>query len=601
MAQIVPVQPAMQAEPQIQLNQGTSQPAEAFSPHLDSAISKQNNTNSNSQASNNSSDSPETSESNLQSHDHTTKNNSNHIVSEDNSANPSVTNLITDGARAGGGSAPESLQVNQSSVQAADTLADEAKGLIPSMVGINLSEPIQVSENLITAARQMIPAGPAVTLPRAAATSNENQMFKIEGNVSEGSAAGNTNNLSTTGAQNPGTAFSKVVSVEQSLENILRAGATGKSIPSQTPLNAKTTSTEPSVFAKGSTPDPLVGQNIYSKQPEDILSRLERVIRTGNETGTVTIKTQSAAPPANSPAPLNIAQIDQATSSLRGEQLATASAVKPTVVGIQTSSGNSGSIETYLSVDGDEVPFSVAPKASQDLPSLRQDSQQQYFGAKLNGESINGANKNSEQQQTGDFSGKGQSTNESHQSSINGSGEKAGVFSMPTTASTETILPQLTDTAKPVILPSGSVVQEHEILQQLIERFQISRRQLNTRINIKLHPAELGEMKIDLTVKEGSIRANVVAQTQVVQEILEKNLAKLKTILEDQGFSIDEITFATESDSVGEFNLFDEHFANNNSFSESNKKNKVSFEPFMNQDITEESEVIETTGVNVKV
>jgi len=120
-------------------------------------------------------------------------------------------------------------------------------------------------------------------------------------------------------------------------------------------------------------------------------------------------------------------------------------------------------------------------------------------------------------------------------------------------------------TAAPmIILPSGTVVHEDEIIRQMTEKFQVSGKHTDSRINIKLHPAELGSLKIDLSVKEGSIRANVVAQSHHTMQILEKNIQKLRAVLENQGFTVDQIAVSAESDSVAGFDLFDRQFFNKN-------------------------------------
>jgi len=121
-------------------------------------------------------------------------------------------------------------------------------------------------------------------------------------------------------------------------------------------------------------------------------------------------------------------------------------------------------------------------------------------------------------------------------------------------------------------------------------------------MHIKLHPAELGELKIDLTVKEGSIRANVVAQSQHVQEIIEKNLAKLKAVLEEQGFSVDEILVTSQSDSVGDFNLFDKNLSGGDDHTPQQMKREPGYSE---SEFTLEELIVDTptstTGVNVKI
>jgi flagellar hook-length control protein FliK len=113
------------------------------------------------------------------------------------------------------------------------------------------------------------------------------------------------------------------------------------------------------------------------------------------------------------------------------------------------------------------------------------------------------------------------------------------------------------ESLQPVLLPSGNVVYQEEVIRHIAERFHVMRRDSDTRVNLQLHPAELGKLRIDLSVKNGTVRANVVASTQIAQEIIEKNMPRLRSILEQQGFSIDEILVSNSSPAVDDFNLFD--------------------------------------------
>ncbi len=153
---------------------------------------------------------------------------------------------------------------------------------------------------------------------------------------------------------------------------------------------------------------------------------------------------------------------------------------------------------------------------------------------------------------------------------------------------------------RPVTLPSGTVVHQEEVIRQIAEHFQISRRDFDTKVSIQLHPAELGEMKISLSVKEGAVRANVVASSQYAQEILEKNMVKLRAILENQGFTIDEISVTAKSDTAGDFNLFDRQLFSQNDYQPPAVKNTRSASPLFTLEETAATNQTAVTGVNVK-
>jgi len=150
-----------------------------------------------------------------------------------------------------------------------------------------------------------------------------------------------------------------------------------------------------------------------------------------------------------------------------------------------------------------------------------------------------------------------------------------------------------------VLLPSGSVVYQEEVIRHIAERFHVMRRDNDTRINLQLHPAELGALRIDLSVKNGMVRANVVASTQIAQDIIEKNMPRLRSILEQQGFSIDEILVSNSSPAVDDFNQFDrQHYDGSHHPSSPNGDTSSAVFTLDGLNPVEEGS---TGGVNVKI
>lgn len=248
---------------------------------------------------------------------------------------------------------------------------------------------------------------------------------------------------------------------------------------------------------------------------------------------------------------------------------------------------------------GGNPPAEVSDQAT----SLRQNLQQQYFEAKIN---LQPASKD-EGAQAQDR----QQGNEAAAQSQVGAGQTAALTTTLTGEQTSTFVQSLaaaqtpaaqpaTDTAKTLTLPSGAVVREGEVMQQVLERFQVSHRPLDTQINIKLHPAELGELKIDLTVKEGSIRANVVAQSQHAQEIIEKNMPKLRSVLEDQGFTVEHITVSSKYDSTTDAGLFDRQLFSQNEYTPSANKRRHDNDVFRLDEAFFPTQP-PAAGVNVKI
>ncbi|MBM9602975.1 flagellar hook-length control protein FliK [Desulfopila inferna] len=161
----------------------------------------------------------------------------------------------------------------------------------------------------------------------------------------------------------------------------------------------------------------------------------------------------------------------------------------------------------------------------------------------------------------------------------------------------------LGETMRPGTLIFTQPAHENAVLQQVAQKFRISPNLQDSKLVLKLHPAELGSLKIDIQLKDGAISASILAQSQNVLEILEKNLPRLKALMEDQGLSVGEIAISLDSDVPADHNLFEDQLARENtSFSSpDNSRSGLSFE--LEQEIEEGkvAGISSQSGVNVKI
>ncbi|WP_457576604.1 flagellar hook-length control protein FliK [Desulfomarina sp.] len=204
------------------------------------------------------------------------------------------------------------------------------------------------------------------------------------------------------------------------------------------------------------------------------------------------------------------------------------------------------------------------PESPVKTPQLRQDIHGQFLETKLN---LNNHKDNEPGRQGENPAGNSNQLQTGPGNSLENSVHTVDQTGELQTFSTvlQTVRPDTTGAvAKPVTLPNGTVVYENKVMDQVVDHFRMHRTVHDSKITIKLHPAELGELKIDIAMKEGNIKAHVIAQNQQVQDIVEKNMLKLRTVLEDQGFSLTDITVSTDSDSVADFNFFDQHLSQQN-------------------------------------
>lgn len=106
-----------------------------------------------------------------------------------------------------------------------------------------------------------------------------------------------------------------------------------------------------------------------------------------------------------------------------------------------------------------------------------------------------------------------------------------------------------------VQLPSGQAVSENHILNQVVGQISIGKNHGPSSISIKLHPKELGQIRLDLTVDQTKVKAHLIAQNQQVQDVLERHLPALRSALQQQGLQLDHLQVSVDSRQAGS-NMF---------------------------------------------
>ncbi len=355
---------------------------------------------------------------------------------------------------------------------------------------------------------------------------------------------------------------------------------------------------------------------------EAILQQLQQIIHNGNETSTVSIQGtisrhllhfdgKEAAKLSNpvSTQPLDSEKIFEKPTleatdlrqSIPTQQFRTI--IKTEEQGKTLSDIKSSEIEVKLSGLVSTQSWGsegTSEKPALQTPVVRQDIQAQYLEGKINNKEQGNTDSNTKNsdQQSGANNQQFATTLESNSSL---SPEQSNSFQQLSTLMQDIQSNHTQNMSKPIILPSGTFVFEEDIMQQVIERLQIIGKPNDTRLSLKLHPVDLGELKIDLMLKEGSIKANIIVQNIHIQEIVERNISKLRNILEKQGFTVDEIAVTSGSELVPDFDFFDQHLPYQNDFSPTvfEAEGKDGFNLVL-EDAPEES-VGSPTGINIKV
>ena len=127
-------------------------------------------------------------------------------------------------------------------------------------------------------------------------------------------------------------------------------------------------------------------------------------------------------------------------------------------------------------------------------------------------------------------------------------------------------------------LPSGVEIPHSQIIDQVTGRFALNRSLESGTITMRLHPAELGELRMEIKVEQDNIKAHIIAQNPQVQDILERNLPRLREVLQQQGMNLAHMQVSVTTDGGGNSQLFQEQF-NQRQFENPGRSNtsRVSF------------------------
>ena len=103
-------------------------------------------------------------------------------------------------------------------------------------------------------------------------------------------------------------------------------------------------------------------------------------------------------------------------------------------------------------------------------------------------------------------------------------------------------------------LPSGSTVPEGAVVDQMITHFSMNKRLETGTVNLKLHPQELGELRMEIKVEQDNIKAHIIAQSPQAQEMIDRHLPRLREALAQQGLHLQqvEVTLAAQDNTGGE-------------------------------------------------
>ena len=92
-----------------------------------------------------------------------------------------------------------------------------------------------------------------------------------------------------------------------------------------------------------------------------------------------------------------------------------------------------------------------------------------------------------------------------------------------------------------------SSIMDNQVLQQVMSKFQTELQRGSSRINIRMHPPELGHVRLQLLSEDSNMQVQLQVQNTQVQSILERNMPALRQALEQQNLDFESIQVSVES------------------------------------------------------
>ena len=110
-----------------------------------------------------------------------------------------------------------------------------------------------------------------------------------------------------------------------------------------------------------------------------------------------------------------------------------------------------------------------------------------------------------------------------------------------------------------------------EIMDQILDYMKIQLKPEMDQLEMQLHPASLGTLKIHLVSKGGEVTAQFQVQNETVKAAVESQIALLKDSMKEQGIKVEAVEVTVESHAF-ESNLWQGQERENGSSYQGNKK-----------------------------
>lgn len=96
--------------------------------------------------------------------------------------------------------------------------------------------------------------------------------------------------------------------------------------------------------------------------------------------------------------------------------------------------------------------------------------------------------------------------------------------------------------------PSYVFANRDQIFNQVQERIVSQAQKGGGKVNLTLHPKELGRLSVEIRMTEGLMKTHIIAEDPLVREVLLRQQGELKNSLENMGLKLDEFTVTVRED-----------------------------------------------------
>ena len=94
--------------------------------------------------------------------------------------------------------------------------------------------------------------------------------------------------------------------------------------------------------------------------------------------------------------------------------------------------------------------------------------------------------------------------------------------------------------------------QTQDIMNQIMDYMKINLKAETQEMELRLHPASLGTVNVQIAAKDGAITAQFTTQNEAVRAVIETQLIQLKNQFEEQGIKVDAVEVLVENHNYGE-------------------------------------------------